>query len=234
MSCSGAAHGRTAVLPALLPQTARLISDRDLQLLRRFDKKDPAYQAKLLEEVRLLTCPSACGVVGAWLGSACVHQAELLAAVSIASPLLLLLLLLLAVAVGLLLHRGLPHRAQECDQGRDGAVRAGPGGADAGGCAAFVCWGLHASCAAALGWSWWGQVLPGGHAKGMADCTQLLVCSWAGAGLTCGVLTAPCYLHWQRAGVGGSSPTDPGCATLPSMPPPASQRTRAAPACSTC
>ena len=46
--------------PALLPQTARLISDRDLQLLRRFDKKDPAYQAKLLEEVRLLTCCQVC------------------------------------------------------------------------------------------------------------------------------------------------------------------------------
>ena len=32
-------------------QTARLITDRDLQLLRRYDKKEPAYQARLLEEV---------------------------------------------------------------------------------------------------------------------------------------------------------------------------------------
>jgi hypothetical protein len=30
-----------------------LITYRDLQLLRRFDKKDGAYQAKLLEEVSL-------------------------------------------------------------------------------------------------------------------------------------------------------------------------------------
>lgn len=37
-------------IPWDIYQTARLISDRDLQLLRRFDKKDPAYQAKLLEE----------------------------------------------------------------------------------------------------------------------------------------------------------------------------------------
>ena len=42
----------TITPPTCRLQTARLISDRDLQLLRRFDKKDPAYQAKLLEEVR--------------------------------------------------------------------------------------------------------------------------------------------------------------------------------------
>lgn len=40
-------------------QTARLITDRDLQLLRRFDKKEPAYQAKLLEEVSPPCCPAA-------------------------------------------------------------------------------------------------------------------------------------------------------------------------------
>jgi hypothetical protein len=38
-------------IPWDIYQTARLITDRDLQLLRRFDKKDKAYQAKLLEEV---------------------------------------------------------------------------------------------------------------------------------------------------------------------------------------
>lgn len=38
-------------IPWDIYQTARLISDRDLQLLRRFDKKEGAYQAKLLEEV---------------------------------------------------------------------------------------------------------------------------------------------------------------------------------------
>lgn len=37
-------------IPWDIYQTARLITDRDLQLLRRFDKKEPAYQAKLLEE----------------------------------------------------------------------------------------------------------------------------------------------------------------------------------------
>ena len=42
----------TITPPTCRLQTARLISDRDLQLLRRIDKKDPAYQAKLLEEVR--------------------------------------------------------------------------------------------------------------------------------------------------------------------------------------
>lgn len=50
------AHASHRCHPA---QTARLISDRDLQLLRRFDKKDPAYQAKLLEEVRM--CPGCPG-----------------------------------------------------------------------------------------------------------------------------------------------------------------------------
>lgn len=38
-------------IPWDIYQTARLITDRDLQLLRRFDKKEPSYQAKLLEEV---------------------------------------------------------------------------------------------------------------------------------------------------------------------------------------
>ncbi len=38
-------------IPWDIYQTARLITDRDLQLLRRFDKKEPAYQGKLLEEV---------------------------------------------------------------------------------------------------------------------------------------------------------------------------------------
>lgn len=38
-------------IPWDIYMTARLISDRDLQLLRRYDKKDPDYQAKLLEEV---------------------------------------------------------------------------------------------------------------------------------------------------------------------------------------
>lgn len=37
-------------IPWDIYQTARLITDRDLQLLRRFDKKEPAYQGKLLEE----------------------------------------------------------------------------------------------------------------------------------------------------------------------------------------
>ncbi|EFN53238.1 hypothetical protein CHLNCDRAFT_32265 [Chlorella variabilis] len=37
-------------IPWDIYQTARLITDRDLQLLRRFDKKDAAFQAKLLEE----------------------------------------------------------------------------------------------------------------------------------------------------------------------------------------
>ena len=41
--------------------TARLISDRDLQLLRRYDKKDADYQAKLLEEVG-----RECWAAGAW------------------------------------------------------------------------------------------------------------------------------------------------------------------------
>ena len=33
--------------------TARLISDRDLQLIRRYDKKDVEVKASLLEEVRI-------------------------------------------------------------------------------------------------------------------------------------------------------------------------------------
>ncbi|PSC76439.1 V-type proton ATPase subunit H-like [Micractinium conductrix] len=37
-------------IPWDIYQTARLITDRDLQLLRRFDKKEASYQAKLLEE----------------------------------------------------------------------------------------------------------------------------------------------------------------------------------------
>lgn len=37
-------------IPWDIYMTARLISDRDLQLLRRYDKKDADYQAKLLEE----------------------------------------------------------------------------------------------------------------------------------------------------------------------------------------
>ena len=43
-------------IPWDIYQTARLITDRDLQLLRRFDKKEKAYQAKLLEEVRPSSC----------------------------------------------------------------------------------------------------------------------------------------------------------------------------------
>ena len=38
-------------IPWDIYQTARLITDRDLQLLRRYDKKEAAYQAKLLQEV---------------------------------------------------------------------------------------------------------------------------------------------------------------------------------------
>ena len=44
---------RESVVPWDIYYTARLISDRDVQLLRRYDKKDPDYQAKLLEEVRV-------------------------------------------------------------------------------------------------------------------------------------------------------------------------------------
>jgi V-type H+-transporting ATPase subunit H len=47
-------------IPWDIYQTARLITDRDLQLLRRFDKKDPAFQAKLLDEVGGSACPMAC------------------------------------------------------------------------------------------------------------------------------------------------------------------------------
>lgn len=40
--------------------TARLISDRDLQLIRRYDKKNPETQEDLLQEV---TCSDICKIV---------------------------------------------------------------------------------------------------------------------------------------------------------------------------
>ena len=49
--CSLLAQVLRRDIPWDIYQTARLITDRDLQLLRRFDKKEASYQAKLLEEV---------------------------------------------------------------------------------------------------------------------------------------------------------------------------------------
>ena len=57
--------------------TARLISDADLQLIRRYDKRSEELQASLLDEVRVLVCfgvlPSswllpALGPAASWLG----------------------------------------------------------------------------------------------------------------------------------------------------------------------
>ena len=42
---------RTRDIPWDIYMTARLISDRELQLLRRYDKKEESYQSKLLREV---------------------------------------------------------------------------------------------------------------------------------------------------------------------------------------
>ncbi len=42
---------RTKEIPWDIYMSARLITDSDLQLLRRYDKRDPSLQAKLLEEV---------------------------------------------------------------------------------------------------------------------------------------------------------------------------------------
>lgn len=53
---------RTRDIPWDIYMTARLISDRELQLLRRYDKKDVQYQGRLLKEVRWR------GSLGAWLG----------------------------------------------------------------------------------------------------------------------------------------------------------------------
>ncbi|KFM25396.1 putative V-type proton ATPase subunit H [Auxenochlorella protothecoides] len=43
---------RTRDIPWDIYMTARLISDRELQFLRRYDKKEPTYQTKLLKEAR--------------------------------------------------------------------------------------------------------------------------------------------------------------------------------------
>ena len=43
---------RTRDIPWDIYMTARLISERDLQLLRRYDKKDADLRARLLDEVR--------------------------------------------------------------------------------------------------------------------------------------------------------------------------------------
>lgn len=45
---------RTRDIPWDIYMTARLISDRELQFLRRYDKKEPTYQTKLLKEARNL------------------------------------------------------------------------------------------------------------------------------------------------------------------------------------
>ena len=39
-------------IPWDIYKSARFISDRELQLIKRYDKKDASYQAKLLAEVR--------------------------------------------------------------------------------------------------------------------------------------------------------------------------------------
>ena len=41
---------RSREIPWDIYMTARLISDRDLALLRRYDKRDPAQQARLLDD----------------------------------------------------------------------------------------------------------------------------------------------------------------------------------------
>lgn len=64
---------RTRDIPWDIYMTARLISDKDLQLLRRYDNKNPGTQARLLAEVRLGLGPSGLGSGPArvgWRGAA--------------------------------------------------------------------------------------------------------------------------------------------------------------------
>ncbi len=51
-------------IPWDIYKSARFISDRELQLIKRYDKKDASYQAKLLDEVPCSLCLSG---PAAWL-----------------------------------------------------------------------------------------------------------------------------------------------------------------------